>query len=119
MPRPSTFTDHEDRIILRYPGEPAEVVNAALEVAGFKARTASQITGRRHYLTRKKPSKGSSAQVASSTIGRLEAQRCRIESRLTVLNRERDTLIIEHREITERLRQAVADLEAASFEKAV
>lgn len=98
MGRPSNFTDAEDRIILRYAGEPAAVTNAALTDAGFPERSGRAISQRRYQLRQSPASSGVRLAVAQSEIGQLESERIQIEARLAELDDERRSLT-ERREV--------------------
>lgn len=98
MGRPSNFTDAEDRIILRYAGEPAAVTNAALTDAGFPERSGRAISQRRYQLRQSPASSGVRLAVAQSEIGQLESERIQIETRLADLDKERRSLS-ERREV--------------------
>lgn len=109
MARQPNFTPPEDRIILRYPGAPAEVVNAALEAAGFPKQTAARITQRRYYLTTPTRSgNGGGGRRGKSKIARLEARRTAINNELSHIEDRRSFLITELHEVTSALSDEVA-----------
>lgn len=84
MPRPPSYTEAEDRIILKYAGEPIEVVNAALERAGFDSRTATQVNSRRYYLR----SKDTSQVGPDATLDQLNTRLEEVQSQRTDLAKE-------------------------------
>lgn len=112
MPRQSDFSPREDEIILQYAGQPSTVTSAALEAAGFQARTARKITARRNYLKKREADGGVSLAFEQSPIARLEAERICIEQRLETLDAERDSLTKRMNDIRTELQEAVAAIAA-------
>lgn len=111
MPRQSTFTDAEDRIILRHANRPAPVVNAALASAGFDPRTPQQLSQRRYYLRRRR----SVARVAgsgSNAIIALEAERHEVLREISTIDAQRTKLEKRLHQITDALVNQVAVIEA-------
>lgn len=102
MARQSSFTEAEDRIILRRANQPAVAVNAALVAAGFEERTAQQLSQRRYYLRRRRPV----AKVASSgsnAIIALEAERHEVLREIAAIDKQRTMLENRLRELTDAL----------------
>lgn len=111
MARRSSFTEAEDRIILRRANQPAVAVNAALVAAGFEERSAQQLSQRRYYLRRRRPV----AKVASSgsnAIIALEAERHEVLREIAAIDKQRGLLETRLREITDALVNQMAVLEA-------
>jgi hypothetical protein len=111
MARQSTFTEAEDRIILRRANQPAVAVNAALVAAGFEERSAQQLSQRRYYLRRRRPV----AEVASSgsnAIIALEAERHEVLREIAAIDKQRAKLENRLREITDALVNQMTALEA-------
>jgi hypothetical protein len=111
MPRAASYTDAEDRILLRHANQPATIVNAALAEAGFAHRSAQQLSQRRYYLRRRRPV----AQVASSgsnAIIALEAERNQVLREIDAIDKQRAKLENRLRDITDALVGRVAALEA-------
>lgn len=111
MARPSTYSEVEDRIILRYANRPAPVVNAALLRAGFPERTPQQLSQRRYYLRRRRPVE----QVARSNgnaIIALETERRELLREIQTLDQQREKLESRLLEITEELAKQVRVIEA-------
>ncbi len=111
MPRQTSFTEAEDRIILRHANQPAPAVNAALTAAGFEERTAQQLSQRRYYLRRRRPV----AQVAASgsnVIIALETERHEVLREINALDKQRRKLESRLHEITEALVRQVTALES-------
>lgn len=111
MPRQSTFTDAEDRIILRHANQPAPVVNAALAAAGFEPRGPQQLSQRRYYLRRRR-SVARVARSGSNAIIALETERHEILREIKTLDVQRVKLEKRLHEITEALVGQVAAIEA-------
>lgn len=103
MGRPSSFSDTEDEIVLRYSGHPAEVVNAALLKVGGTTRTPQQLAQRRYYLTSRRAASRRAGR--QSRIGRIEAERQAVISEMEMIEKRHQTLI-------DRLRELNADLSA-------
>lgn len=110
MPRQSTFTESEDRIILRHANQPADVVNAALAAAGFPERSAPQLSQRRYYLRRRGPS----VRVArnGNPIMALESERREVLREIETIDLQRAKLESRLRDLTDALLGEVAGLEA-------
>lgn len=111
MSRPATYTEAEDRIILRHANQPAATVNAALADAGFPHRTPQQLSQRRYYLRRRRPV----ARVAASgsnVIIALEAERHEVLREIAAIDKQRAKLEKRLREVTDALVDRLAALEA-------
>ena len=111
MPRPASYTEAEDRILLRHANQPATIVNAALAEAGFPHRSAQQLSQRRYYLRRRRPV----ARVASSgsnAIIALEAERNEVLREIVAIDKQRAKLESRLRVVTDALVGRVSALEA-------
>lgn len=111
MPRHATYTEAEDRIILRHANQPAATVNAALADAGFPHRSPQQLSQRRYYLRRRRPV----ARVATSgsnAIIALEAERHEVLREIAAIDMQRAKLEKRLREITDALVDRLTGLEA-------
>lgn len=111
MSRAPTYTEAEDRIILRHANQPAATVNAALADAGFRHRSAQQLSQRRYYLRRRRPV----ARVATSgsnAIIALEAERGEVLREISAIDKQRIKLEKRLRDITDALVDRVSALEA-------
>lgn len=113
MARPSTFTRAEDRILLRYPGVPAAVVNAALQAAGFEPREARQLSRRRAHLKRR-PSQQAPGRESKITTN--ERQRLALHDELAELDARRAEVIQQLRVLDEELRRLVSELPVPSLD---
>ena len=51
MPRPPSYTEDEDAILLATAGQEADYVNQRLTAAGFRPRSPEQLKQRRYYLS--------------------------------------------------------------------
>lgn len=110
MPRISSFTESEDRIILRHAHQPAEVVNAALVAAGFTERSAQQLSQRRYYLRRRRPV-AKVARSGGNPIIALEAERHEVMREIVALDKQRVKLERRLREVTDALLDHVRRVE--------
>jgi hypothetical protein len=111
MARQSTYTEAEDRIILRHANQPASEVNAALVSAGFLERTAQQLSQRRYYLRRRRPV-AKVARSGSNAIIALEAERHDILREIGTIDKQRAKLESQLRSVTDALISQMGTLEA-------
>lgn len=111
MPRAATYSDAEDRIILRHAKQPAETVNAALADAGFPHRSAQQLSQRRYYLRRRRPVARVAASGSNAIIA-LEAERHDVLREITAIDEQRAKLERRLRDITDAMIGRVLALEA-------
>jgi hypothetical protein len=111
MPRISSFTESEDRIILRHAHQPADAVNAALVAAGFVERSAQQLSQRRYYLRRRRPV-AKVARSGGNAIIALEAERHDVMREIMAIDRQRAKLENRLREVTDALLDHVRRVES-------
>lgn len=111
MSRAPTYTEAEDRIILRHANQPATAVNAALADAGFPHRSPQQLSQRRYYLRRRRPV----ARVATSgsnAIIALESERSEVLREIVAVDKQRAKLEKRLRDITDALVDRMSALES-------
>jgi hypothetical protein len=111
MPRLSSFTESEDRIILRHAHQPADAVNAALVAAGFVERSAQQLSQRRYYLRRRRPV-AKVARSGGNAIIALEAERHEVMREIIAIDKQRAKLERRLREVTDALLDHVGRVES-------
>jgi len=111
VPRISSFTESEDRIILRHAHQPADAVNAALVAAGFVERSAQQLSQRRYYLRRRRPV-AKVARSGGNPIIALEAERHEVMREIVALDRQRAKLEKRLRDVTDALLDHVSRVES-------
>jgi hypothetical protein len=111
MPRISSFTESEDRIILRHAHQPADAVNAALVAAGFVERSAQQLSQRRYYLRRRRPV-AKVARSGGNSIIALEAERHDVMREIIAIDKQRAKLENRLREVTDALLDHVSRVES-------
>jgi hypothetical protein len=111
MPRISSFTEAEDRIILRHAHQPADAVNAALVAAGFVERSAQQLSQRRYYLRRRRPV-AKVVRSGGNAIIALEAERHDVMREIVAIDRQRVKLERRLREVTDALLDHVSRVES-------
>ncbi len=111
MPRISSFTESEDRIILRHAHQPADAVNAALVAAGFVERSAQQLSQRRYYLRRRRPV-AKVARSGGNAIIALEAERHEVMREIIAIDKQRAKLERRLREVTDALVDHVGRVES-------
>lgn len=111
MSRAPTYTEAEDRIILRHANQPATTVNAALADAGFAHRSPQQLSQRRYYLRRRRPV-ARVATAGSNAIIALESERNEVLREIAAVDKQRAKLEKRLRDITDALVDRMSALEA-------
>jgi predicted nuclease with TOPRIM domain len=107
MPRSASYTTEEDSILLATAGQSADEVNDALIQAGFKARSASSIKQRRHYLK-----SGQARRDGLGPVSDLMAQRDRLRQEIEALEAQRARRLDQLSSINSALHEELAKVSA-------